>query len=95
MHLAQRRLIRFLLCLLLIPLYGLGERTSIGEKTKGLQNMIEKIIKNGETDKRAEESRPIWQHPGKKIAPAPEISPKAGKIGRRPQIALDKQSRIW
>lgn len=57
--------------------------------------MIEKIIKNGETDKRAEESRPIWQHPGKKIAPVPEISPAAGKIGRRPQIALDKQSRIW
>lgn len=57
--------------------------------------MIEKIIKNGETDKRAEESRPIWQHPGKKIAPAAEISPAAGKIGRRPQIALDKQSRIW
>ena len=56
--------------------------------------MIEKIIKNGETDKRAEESRPIWQHPGKKIAPAPEINPKAGKIGRRPQLALDKQSRI-
>ena len=43
----------------------------------------------------AEESRPIWRHPGKKIAPAPEISPAAGKIGRRPQIALDKQSRIW
>lgn len=57
--------------------------------------MIEKIIKNGETDKRAEESRPIWQHPRKKIAPASEISPATGKIGHRPQIALDKQSRIW
>lgn len=41
--------------------------------------MIEKIIKNGETDKRAEESRPIWQHPGKKNSACTRNQPRGGE----------------